>query len=100
MTPTHSLPTLRPQEIPFDDPHSRFFFQPEAEKPFVATRGAFALYGAEAIHRCLNQLQALAQERSGIDYLQVFLDPTKAENLWFFEDGPGGAITALLPSEY
>jgi hypothetical protein len=99
-TPSPALPTLRPQEIAFENPHSRFFFQPKADLPFVATRAAFELFGVETIHRCLSQLQDLAKEHGGIDYLQVFLDPTKPENLWFIEDGPGGAITALLPSDY
>ena len=40
------------------------------------------------------------REHGGIDYLQVFTDPAKPEALWFIEDGPGGAITALLPSDY
>ena len=41
-----------------------------------------------------------ADEHQGLDYLQVFHDETKPENLWFIEDGPGGAITALLPSDH
>jgi hypothetical protein len=36
----------------------------------------------------------------GLDYLQLFEDETKSENLWFIEDDPGGAITALLPSDH
>lgn len=41
-----------------------------------------------------------AEQHGGIDYLQVFEDESKSEALWFIEDGPGGAITALLPSDY
>jgi hypothetical protein len=45
-------------------------------------------------------LQAKAVEHRGLDYLQVFEDPVKGARLWFMEDGEGGAITALLPSDY
>lgn len=92
-------PILKTQEIPYDSPESRYMFQPGPEKPFVATPAAIHLY-REAIHRCLSELQEMAQRESGLDYLQVFDDPDKAEALWFIEDDAGGAITALLPSDY
>jgi hypothetical protein len=92
--------TLQPQEIPFDDPASNCFFLPSAEKPFVATPAALAEYGEEHILRCLGYLRGRAEIHNGLDYLQVFQDATKPEPLWFIEDGPGGAITALLPSDY
>lgn len=92
-------PVLKVQEIPYDHPDSRNFFQPSAEKPFVATQAAIAMY-RHAILRCLMQLQTLAREKNGIDYLQVFDDPDRPEALWFIEDDDGGAITALLPSDY
>jgi hypothetical protein len=92
-------PTLKPQEIPFDDSRSVCFFQPTTRKPFVATPAAIDAYG-NAILPSLAVLQRLAKEHEGIDYLQVFTDPTKPEPLWFIEDGDGGAITALLPSDY
>lgn len=92
-------PTLKPQEIPLDAPDSRYLFRPSAAKPFVVTPAALALYGDE-IERCLTSLQALALLHSGIDYLQVFTHPEKPEALWFIEDDEGGAITALLPSDY
>ena len=94
-----SLPTLKPQEIPFDDPRSDCFFHPSDAKPFLATPAALAAYG-DAIFPCLGVLQRLAKEHGGLDYLQVFTDPSKPEALWFIEDGDGGAITALLPSDY
>jgi hypothetical protein len=93
------LPTLKTQEIPFDDPASVCRFQPSGAKPFLATPAALAAYG-DVILPCLLALQRLAKERDGIDYLQVFTDPKKPEALWFIEDGEGGAITALLPSDY
>lgn len=96
---TPPLP-LKPQEIPFDDPQSSNFFQPSPLKPFVATPAALEAYGRQIIVQCLFHLQDLAKEHDGIDYLQVFVDPAKADNLWFIDDGPGGAITALLPSDY
>jgi hypothetical protein len=93
------LPTLQPQEISFDAPDSQHFFVPRPDLPFVATPAALALYG-DAIPRCLAILQGLAALHRGLDRLQVFTDPSKTEALWYIEDGPGGAITALLPSDY
>ena len=92
-------PILKEQEIPFDHTESCNFFRPSSHKPFVATPGALDLYG-EDIPRRLEYLQALACVHSGIGRLQVFTDPAKPEALWFIEDGDGGAITALLPSDY
>ena len=94
------LPTLKPQEIPIDHPDSCNQFQPGPDKPFVATPGAIEVYGRETIIACFRVLQQKASEHRGIDYLQVFEDSAKSENLWFIEDGSGGAITALLPSDY
>ena len=91
---------LRPQEIPLDAFDSRYMFQPSATKPFVATPAAIDMYGIETIVACLRELQAKAIQHQGLDYLQVFDDSAKPERLWFIEDGDGGAITALLPSDY
>ncbi|WP_231740962.1 hypothetical protein [Thalassoglobus neptunius] len=49
---------------------------------------------------CFRVLRQLAGKQNGLDYLQVFESDTAPENLWFIEDGEGGAITALLPSDY
>ena len=75
-------------------------FQPSEEKPFVATPPAMALYQRETIIACLRILQEQAVRKQGLDYLQVFDDPDRDEALWFIEDDIGGAITALLPSDY
>ena len=75
-------------------------FQPGPDKPFVATPDAIAMYQHETILACLLILQAKAREHGGLDYLQVFEASDKPEHLWMIEDGPGGAITALLPSNY
>lgn len=75
-------------------------FRPGPDKPFVATRAAIDLYSNEVIITCWQLLRQKAEEHNGLDYLQVFEDETRSENLWFIEDGPGGAITALLPSDY
>ena len=75
-------------------------FQPGPDKPFVATPAAIELYSHEVIVGCWNVLRIKAEEHRGIDYLQVFVDESKPESLWFIEDGSGGAITALLPSDY
>lgn len=92
--------TLQPQEIELNSPASRFMFHPSTVKPFVATTAAIALYGEPVILHCLGRLRQLADEKGGLDYLQVFTCPGKSEALWFVEDGDGGAITALLPSDY
>ena len=92
--------TLMPQEVPFDDRASSWMFQPAANKPFVATPAAIAEFGKDEILRCLDYLRNQAEIHNGLDYLQVFHSPEKREPLWFIEDGPGGAITALLPSDY
>ena len=90
---------LKPQEIPVTDPASDCFFLPDGDKPFLVTPAAFAAYGQDIIN-CLFTLQQRAWKHNGLDYLQVFECPAKSEPLWFIEDGPGGAITALLPSDY
>ena len=92
-------PILKRQEVPFDDPASDNFFEP-GEKPLVATPAAIEMYSYETIIDCLKVLQGLAKEHNGIDYLQTFDDPDREEGLWLIEDGEGGAITALLPSDY
>lgn len=93
------IPTLKMQEVPFTDPASHYQFQPGPQKPFVSTPAAVEHYG-DVLWPCLHQLQSLADEHDGIDYLQVFEDSSKPEPLWFIEDDAGGAITALLPSDY
>lgn len=94
------LPALKQQEIPFDDPNSEFDFLFDEKKPFLVTPAALAMYGNEVICLCLSILQAEANRYEGLSYLQVFEDGTKKENLWFIDDGEGGAVTALLPSDY
>jgi hypothetical protein len=89
---------LKPQEIPVNDLRSNCFFRPTFDKPVVATPAALAAYGDD-IHRCIAYLCDRAEVHNGLDYLQVF-ESHKPEPLWFIEDGPGGAITALLPSDY
>ena len=87
---------LRAQEIPYEDPHSRFHFQ----RPFNATQAALSTFGVETLLGCLALLQHLARERQGLHYLRVFEDPanTAGPNLWLLEDAL--YVTALLPSDY
>ena len=96
-----AFPILQPQEIPLDDPQSCEMFMPSEAKPLVATPAAIEMYGQEMILACLQVLQESAAKNGGLDYLQVF-EPSadKPEALWFIEDGTGGAITALLPTDY
>lgn len=59
-----------------------------------------ARFDAVAIQcRDAGYLRGKAEVHNGLDYLQVS-ESDKPEPLWFIEDGPGGAITALLPSDY
>jgi hypothetical protein len=94
------LPSWKQQEIPLGHPDSFNMFQPGPDKPFLATPAAIEMYSHEVIVACWQLLRQKADENGGLDYLQVFEDDTKSESLWFIEDGPGGAITALLPSDY
>ncbi|MEP3479742.1 MAG: hypothetical protein ABJZ55_10880 [Fuerstiella sp.] len=91
---------LQPQEIPFDDAESVNMFRPSPEKPLVATPGAIEQFSHDTIVACWNVLTDLADEKSGLDYLQVFVREEDGRRLWFLEDGEGGAITALTPDEY
>lgn len=75
-------------------------FVPSAEKPFVATPAAIEMYGQQTILACLAVLQEVAVQNGGLDYLQVFVAADRSEKLWFIEVEVGGAITALLPSDY
>ena len=95
-----NLPKLKRQEIPFDHPDSFNRFQASADKPLLATPGAIEAYSMETIVGCYRVLNELARLRDGLDYLQVFQSDDQDQNLWILEDGPGGAITALLASEY
>lgn len=95
-----NLPRLKAQEIPVDHPDSNNMFQPGPDKPLLATPPAIEMYSHEVILACWKVLRTKADEHGGLDYLQVFEDESKPENLWFMEDGPGGAITALLPSDH
>ena len=91
---------LKAQEIPLDDPRSSCMFRPSPAKPFLATPAALDAFGRERIVAALHALQEKARQHEGLDYLQVFENAESKERLWFIEDGPGGAITALLPSDY
>jgi hypothetical protein len=90
---------LKPQEPPLNHADSCNRFQPQQNKPFLATPGAIERYGHETIIACLCKLQQQAAVHHGIDYIQVF-ESANGDRLWFIEDGEGGAITALLPDEY
>jgi hypothetical protein len=94
-------PILKTQEIPYDHSESVNMFQPGPDKPFVATPAAIEAYQRDTILKCLSILQDQAKRYNGIDYLQVFQNPEPGrEDLWFIEDGEGGAINALLPSDH
>ena len=94
-----SMPTLKPQEIPLDHPDSNCMFRPGPDKPFMATPAAIDTHSHEVILRCWQILRENAHTHNGLDYLQIFQRNNKPD-LWFIEDGSGGAITALLGSDY
>ena len=95
------MPVLKQQEIPHDDPESCNMLRTSTGKPFVATPAAIKAYELEVILACLEILQEQAERFQGIDRLQVFKSPEPGKpDLWLIEDGIGGAITALLPSDY
>ncbi len=89
----------KPQEIPLDDPRSVYAFFPTT-KPFVVTTAVSEKIPAAVVMACLQQLIWFAKKHNGIDYLQSFKVKGIREPLWFIEDDEGGAITALLPSDY
>lgn len=91
---------LQPQEIPYDAHASCNFFVPSEDKPFVVTRAALGQFEEATFMACLRVLQDEARRHNGLDYLQIFESPDRSKRLWFIEDGPGGAITALLPDDY
>jgi hypothetical protein len=94
------IPRLKTQEISLDHPDSNNMFRPGPDKPLVATPAAIEVYSHAVIVACWQVLRQKADEHGGLDYLQVFESEGHAEDLWFIEDGPGGAITALLPSDH
>ena len=83
---------LQPQEVSFEHADSCCMF----DTRFVATPAALELHGAEIIGQCLQELQKLAQERNGLDYIQVFRLPRG--QLWIMDSDY--YVTALLPSDY
>lgn len=74
------LPILQSQEIPLDHPDSRYMFVPSEEKPFVATNRAIEMYQLETITACMTTIQMKAILHQGLDYLQVFVDPSKPKS--------------------
>ena len=95
-----TIPKLKIQEIPYDHPDSNRRFIASEEKPLLATPNAIEMHSHETVLACYLVLRQIAEQVDGIDYLQVFEDASKSEDLWFIEDDEGGAITGLLPSDY
>ena len=89
---------LKPQEIALDHPNSKYYF---TTRPFLATPNVLSVYGERVVIDCLSYLQKQAEQYKGLDYLQVFKDIKRDRpDLWFIDDGEGGATTALLPEDY
>jgi len=88
---------LRQQETPYGAETSRHMFQ----RPLVATDGALRTFEWGIIYNAYLELQQLARDQRGLDYVQVFVTDLLSwdgPRLWFVEDAL--AVTALLPSEY
>ncbi len=92
LRPEDTSLALQKQEISFEHPDSRCMF----DGPFYSTSGVLEVHGADTIARCHLELQQLAGERNGLDYLQVFCLPSG--KLWLIDSGH--YVTALLPDEY
>jgi hypothetical protein len=91
---------LQPQEPAYDDAESCHMFLTDiVVSPLYVTIGVKRKFDMATVTTCLYQLQHLARQHKGLDFLQVFEDPDDANNvLWFIEDAPG-VVTALLPEE-
>jgi len=55
----HSVVHL-PQEIPVEDPQSKYTFKPQPNKPFLPTPATLDAFGVETILICLARLQQKA----------------------------------------
>ena len=62
----------------------------------VATAAAHEKFGPETVVQALALVKAKAQERDGLDYLQVL--EVDGQALWLIDDGT--VVTALLPEDY
>ncbi len=82
-----------------DGPGSMYSFLPE-QKPFLVTAAVSQAIPHSVIRACLHQLTLFAKKHGGLDYLQSFKVEGCTESLWFIDDGDGGAITALFPTDY
>lgn len=93
--------TLKAQEIPLDDPKSRYLFSTDENKQFLISRAAMERFGCKTIFGCLMWLQGMAQIQDGLDTLQVFEPRDGGEALWLIDEGdaPEGAVKAMLPSD-
>lgn len=90
-TPRHGALSLRPQQVPFDHPDSKVFF----DKPLVPTRAAEEVFGLDVILDCLSSLRALAAEEQGIHVHQEFVDPTDLTRRLILLEGTA-SISAFL----
>ena len=94
---------LKPQEIPVEDPRSRYMFD-GTRKRIVATQGVLADFTGGEVAQAIARLAREALDKAGLDYIQVFVTED-GRRLWVIEDGEpddviDGVITLLRPDEY
>jgi hypothetical protein len=89
---------MKEQEVPATDPRSTYFLGLPG-RTLVATPGALETFTAGEISFVVSTLKERADASSGLDYLAVF-DSDDGRRLFVIDDGPGGAVTLLLPSDY
>ena len=91
-------PILKEQEIPYDDPDSKWMFDPEADIAVAITPTAKEIYN-DQVYELLAILTAMAKRYRGLDALQIFMsqDP-RVEDLWVQE--ADDAIVFHLPNKH
>jgi hypothetical protein len=95
---TSRMLNLQPTVPRLDCSQAPCYFRPDADKPFIATATAIALYGLSVILDCLHTLQHEAERQWGLDEVQVFEGRDKPEALWFLDQHDD--VVVLLPSDY
>ena len=93
-----NLPTLKEQEIAYDDAESHYMFPIDGSKEFYVTERCLREYSLQVIKACWKLLSEKAEEKDGLDYLQIFESDEYVQNLWFIEEP--FTVAAMLESDY
>lgn len=84
-SPQLPLPSLHPQEIPFNHSDSKYMFR-VSELPLTMYPSAIEQYGLETIAKCFNLLQLRANRQNGLAKIQTFVDSTGRDDLTFIDE--------------